>query len=372
MGGISIVKIHIVQKGDTLWKISKRYGVDFELLKNANQQLVNHDMIMPGMKINIPSSGITKKAKQTNKEYPVKKEMPVKEAPKMKKPKEEVKKAEVTKPLKPIAPLEVPTPPEPMPPPKAEPKPSYQTQQAKMNVNIYHQPSYQKVQPPPAPIMPAKKPEKMVKEKPKPKPKPMEMVKPKAVDKMSEKKMPVKKVMPPKPVKQVMPPKPKPKQMMHAPVYQQVGPVIEDCIPFSALCGFGYQQMYPNNMMYPQPQAAYQQPYNHHPNHSIMHNAQANMYHPEPFQHSQQLQHSNWQGYQRSNPAEEKENSSDFRNNSRQQGYGDVTTNDNHKREAYVDSPQTDHTSYYGMVPWNYPVGQFETEEDMPNRGEEK
>lgn len=50
------MQIHTVQKGDTLWKIAKMYGVDFEELKAANPQLSNPDLIMPGMKINIPSS----------------------------------------------------------------------------------------------------------------------------------------------------------------------------------------------------------------------------------------------------------------------------------------------------------------------------
>src|SRR5690625_4689464 len=50
------LKIHIVQKGDTLWELAKKYGVDFEELKEINSQLSSPDMIMPGMKIKIPSS----------------------------------------------------------------------------------------------------------------------------------------------------------------------------------------------------------------------------------------------------------------------------------------------------------------------------
>ncbi|PEZ10373.1 hypothetical protein CN326_00270, partial [Bacillus sp. AFS018417] len=53
------MKIHIVQKGDTLWKIAKKYGVDFEALKNANTQLSNPDLIMPGMKIKVPSNSVS-------------------------------------------------------------------------------------------------------------------------------------------------------------------------------------------------------------------------------------------------------------------------------------------------------------------------
>ena len=51
------MKIHIVQKGDTLWKIAKKYGVNFEELKKMNSQLSNPDMIMPGMKIKVPTTG---------------------------------------------------------------------------------------------------------------------------------------------------------------------------------------------------------------------------------------------------------------------------------------------------------------------------
>ncbi|WP_281975926.1 SafA/ExsA family spore coat assembly protein [Halobacillus litoralis] len=71
------MRIHIVQKGDTLWKIAEKYGVDFEELKSVNTQLSNPDMIMPGMKIKVPQG-----KKQVKKEAPKqtaktpKKEMP--------------------------------------------------------------------------------------------------------------------------------------------------------------------------------------------------------------------------------------------------------------------------------------------------------
>ncbi|MFD2046207.1 SafA/ExsA family spore coat assembly protein [Ornithinibacillus salinisoli] len=65
------MKIHIVQKGDTLWEIAKQYGVDFEEVKQLNSHLSSPDMIMPGMKIRIPTTAKT-----------VKKEMPTKEAQK--------------------------------------------------------------------------------------------------------------------------------------------------------------------------------------------------------------------------------------------------------------------------------------------------
>lgn len=67
------MKIHIVQKGDTLWKISKKYGVDFEELKQMNSQLSNPDMLMPGMKIKIPSGNVhVKKEVKANLASPVK------------------------------------------------------------------------------------------------------------------------------------------------------------------------------------------------------------------------------------------------------------------------------------------------------------
>ncbi|CAH0346370.1 SafA/ExsA family spore coat assembly protein [Bacillus sp. CECT 9360] len=78
------MKIHIVQKGDTLWKLSKKYGVSFEELKKANTQLSNPDMIMPGMKIKVPgSSGSVKKetVKPSVKEAPTQYTQPVKEQP---------------------------------------------------------------------------------------------------------------------------------------------------------------------------------------------------------------------------------------------------------------------------------------------------
>src|SRR5690625_4499811 len=81
-----VLKIHIVRKGDTLWEIAKQYGVDFEELKKSNPQLSSPDMIMPGMKVKIPSgSKSVKKETVTPKEsqVPATKEAP-KQAPKIK------------------------------------------------------------------------------------------------------------------------------------------------------------------------------------------------------------------------------------------------------------------------------------------------
>lgn len=49
-----MMRIHIVQKGDSLWRIAEQYGVDFEQLKAANDHLANENELMPGMKVYIP------------------------------------------------------------------------------------------------------------------------------------------------------------------------------------------------------------------------------------------------------------------------------------------------------------------------------
>jgi spore coat assembly protein SafA len=48
---------HTVQKGDSLWKISKAYGVSLESLIAANPQIPNPDKIDVGMQVMIPSGG---------------------------------------------------------------------------------------------------------------------------------------------------------------------------------------------------------------------------------------------------------------------------------------------------------------------------
>ena len=49
------MQVHIVQKGDTLWKIAKQYAVGFEELKRLNAHLTNPDYIVPGMEIYLPN-----------------------------------------------------------------------------------------------------------------------------------------------------------------------------------------------------------------------------------------------------------------------------------------------------------------------------
>ena len=54
-GGSFLVEVHVVQKGDTLWKISRQFGVSFDELKRVNGHLANPDYIVPGMKITLPA-----------------------------------------------------------------------------------------------------------------------------------------------------------------------------------------------------------------------------------------------------------------------------------------------------------------------------
>ncbi|TFE01040.1 SafA/ExsA family spore coat assembly protein [Jeotgalibacillus salarius] len=63
------MKIHVVQKGDTLWTIAKHYQVSFEELKAINAHLANPDMIMPGMKIKIPAEKSAEKTAGKKSEY---------------------------------------------------------------------------------------------------------------------------------------------------------------------------------------------------------------------------------------------------------------------------------------------------------------
>lgn len=71
------MRVHIVQKGDTLWKIAKQYAIGFEELKRLNAHLANPDYIVPGMEIYLPDSAQKKETKHVVKEQP----KPVKEQP---------------------------------------------------------------------------------------------------------------------------------------------------------------------------------------------------------------------------------------------------------------------------------------------------
>ena len=139
------MKIHIVQKGDTLWKLAKKYGVQFEELKKLNSQLSNPDMIMPGMKIKVPSAatGHLSSASKSSTKIHVgsKKEAPiqegtilsVKEAPKVTAP---AKEAPITAPIQQkemIKPKEMPAMPQPVVP-EVDINNYYMVNMANMNV----------------------------------------------------------------------------------------------------------------------------------------------------------------------------------------------------------------------------------------------
>jgi len=139
------VRIHIVQKGDTLWKIARQHGISFEDLKRLNAHLANPDYIVPGMEIILPDmngknnpnhSNNTNNAnkvlpKSSVKEYAVRehakefvKEQPIQQLPIQQLPIKEqpVKEFPIKEaPVKEI-PLPIPAP-IPIPPPAPQPAP---------------------------------------------------------------------------------------------------------------------------------------------------------------------------------------------------------------------------------------------------------
>lgn len=52
------MRIHIVQKGDTLWKLAKKYDTDPDQIQATNPTIVNPEMLMPGMKIKVPTATV--------------------------------------------------------------------------------------------------------------------------------------------------------------------------------------------------------------------------------------------------------------------------------------------------------------------------
>lgn len=53
--GVRVLRIYVVQKGDSLYKIAKEHHVALEDLIKLNPHIANPDAILPGMKIKIPS-----------------------------------------------------------------------------------------------------------------------------------------------------------------------------------------------------------------------------------------------------------------------------------------------------------------------------
>ena len=66
------MRVHVVQKGDTMWLIAKKYGISLESLIAANPQIPDPNRIDVGMRINIPG-GVDM---ETNYKMPVKKMEP--------------------------------------------------------------------------------------------------------------------------------------------------------------------------------------------------------------------------------------------------------------------------------------------------------
>ena len=46
---------HIVEKGDSLWRIAVRYNVGLSEIKEANPDIRNYNLIYPGQKITVPT-----------------------------------------------------------------------------------------------------------------------------------------------------------------------------------------------------------------------------------------------------------------------------------------------------------------------------
>ncbi|MNH79239.1 SpoIVD-associated factor A [compost metagenome] len=56
-GGDNVIYKHAVKAGDTLWKLSNAWGIPLQTLINANPQLTNPDVLNVGEFVNIPSAG---------------------------------------------------------------------------------------------------------------------------------------------------------------------------------------------------------------------------------------------------------------------------------------------------------------------------
>lgn len=230
------MKIHIVQQGDTLWKLAKKYDVDFEQLKAVNNHLSNPDVIMPGMKIKIPTGGVPVKKQGIKKEEPIKAAQP-KEVPVPKKeaivppPKEEVKI-----PPPPAPPIQQPIEVQPIQPPITQ---QQYLHHMNMNFNVYKP---MPMQPPPqAPVQMPAPPPKMPEMKELPKVEKLKPMVPPAPP------VPPKKELPKPPVK------PMKEQPMAAPMAPPPSyPMQQNCYPVTGIMpGCAYPPMVPGCHPYP-------------------------------------------------------------------------------------------------------------------------
>lgn len=147
-----IVHKHVAKEGDTLWKLSKAWGIQLQTLIDANPQLKNPNVLAIGQVVNIPKVQADANTPVPNFPLPSKAELtqPKKEMTKpkaeMTKPKAEMTKpkAEMTKPKEEVAkPVEGIKKPE-IVQPKKEFSPQVPTNQPPMNLPYV----------PPAPVCP--------------------------------------------------------------------------------------------------------------------------------------------------------------------------------------------------------------------------
>ena len=127
------VRIHIVQKGDTLWKIAKEYGISFEDLKRLNVHLANPDYIVPGMEIILPE--------RIHKAAPVQPSHHIKEGVKKEVPKPSIPSVPAPTPAPTPTPMPMPQMPQmipipfPMPMPQPQPPQMWMQQPLEMHWN---------------------------------------------------------------------------------------------------------------------------------------------------------------------------------------------------------------------------------------------
>ena len=150
------MRVHIVQKGDTLWKIAKQYAIGFEELKRLNAHLANPDYIVPGMEIYLPD-GSPKKEKEV-RQQPMVKEQPQPQT---------VKEQPIQTPAPTPAPVPVPVQPQrpmwqgdvyfqPAPQPQPMPLPNWQ------QTHVHFQPTFEQTMTMPAQQMPQMMPQQPI------------------------------------------------------------------------------------------------------------------------------------------------------------------------------------------------------------------
>ncbi|GLC88448.1 LysM peptidoglycan-binding domain-containing protein [Lysinibacillus piscis] len=181
------MRIHIVQKGDTLWKIAKEYGISFEDLKRLNAHLANPDYIVPGMEIILPEK-VNKEHKGGQKETHLPKETPTHIKPVKEGVKKEVQKPTPPPPVvtPPLAPMPMPEPqviPIPFPMPMMPQQPMWTPQPVELNWHqqvVMPQMEQHVTQQAPPPVQPIQ-PQQPIAPPPQPMPLPMPMPQPQPI-----------------------------------------------------------------------------------------------------------------------------------------------------------------------------------------------